>query len=188
MRFPTTIAAALLTCLACSKTSTSEQPAPKPPAQPKPAPKQSASATASSEPPSPEALPPGCWDSASTDAGSGALLDALLAACTPETEALLPKVFEVELTEGQRKDVPFTVTDAGKCVRLVAVGDGSVHDIELRLLDREDGEHGKDTLPGRIALANPRGPICLPEPGLYRAAVEVSRGKGKVRVQVMSAK
>jgi hypothetical protein len=55
------------------------------------------------------------------------------------------------------------------------------------MVDRADRELGRDQLSGPFALLNTEGPICLDEPGQYRALVSVARGQGEIALQVFQA-
>jgi hypothetical protein len=100
---------------------------------------------------------------------------------------LAPEPLLVKLQTGAFKDLPFTVVDPSKCFRAVATGAKEVKEIELQIVDRSGHVLAEDKLAGSIALANLDGPICVKDPGQYRAVVRMISGGGDVAVQVWSA-
>jgi hypothetical protein len=91
------------------------------------------------------------------------------------------------LETGAALTLPFTVTDASRCVRAAAAGSASVEELALEVRAEDDHVLGADQLPGALALANADGPLCPSVAGKYRAIARATRGRGEVAVQVWQA-
>jgi len=171
--------------------------APPPPAnhtRPPPAaePAAAVSASANAAPPAEAAAPAeppadGCHSDVSRDTDAAPLLEQVAKSCMADMVPVAPEPLLVSLQPGTLKDLPFTVMDASKCFRAVATGAKEVKELKLQILDSNDQVLAEDKLPGSIALANPDGPICVKDPGQYRAVVHMVSGSGHVAVQVWQA-
>lgn len=135
----------------------------------------------------PEPLIDGCAADVALGASARKGLQLLQDACVSSMRELLPDVFVVDLRQGQKKELPFTVIEPERCLRVLAAGDDDVLDVGLAIIDRLGGELSRDELVGPLALIEKNGPICLSEPGQYRAVVEVLRGQGEIALQVYQA-
>jgi hypothetical protein len=97
---------------------------------------------------------------------------------------LAPAPRVATLEAGAELALPFTITDASRCLRAAAVGAAGVEELALEVTAGDGRVLGADHLPGPLALANPDGPICPPSAGEYRAVVRATRGRGQVVLQV----
>lgn len=148
----------------------------------------SASTSASAEAPElPSYLPDGCWSDVATDAGAKPLLAAVAKRCVQGMRPL-GKPLVKKLEEDARAELPFTLDDAGKCVRAAAAGSAGVGDIALSIVDASGHVYGRDALDAPFALVDSAGPVCLPEAGKYRAVARMRRGAGQVAVEVWQAR
>lgn len=173
--------------LGCSKAV----PAPLPanPSPPGPTPTAASQASGSSAPVPPPELPPrpppdGCTTDVTDPGAPEPLLAAVAKSCVADMKPLAPEPLLVSLAPGTLKDMPFTITDPTKCIRAAAAGAKDVKELELTIVDRSDRILGADQLSGQVALANPDGPVCLKDPGQYRAVVRMVEGSGSVAIQV----
>lgn len=91
------------------------------------------------------------------------------------------------LETGTALTLPFTVTDASRCVRAAAVGSAGIEELALEVLADDGRVLGSDRLPGALALANADGPICPSVAGHYRAIARAVQGRGEVALQVWQA-
>ncbi len=91
------------------------------------------------------------------------------------------------LEAGAALALPFTVTDASRCLRAAAAGAAGVEELALELRSEDDRVLSVDQLPGAIALANADGPVCASVAGNYRAIARALRGRGEVALQVWQA-
>lgn len=94
----------------------------------------------------------------------------------------------VDLHPSQARDLPFTVTDPSKCLRLIAAGGTGVEDIELSLVDRAGRTLAKDEYAASFSVLSADGSVCVAAPGTYRALLKMVRGEGKVAVQAWRTK
>lgn len=130
----------------------------------------------------------GCATALPAEIDAAPLLEALARACAPAMQPLAALPLVVTLGPGGSGSLPFDVTDASRCLRAGATGSGGIDELELEVLDLGGRVLGADHLRGAIALANPDGPICLGSSGNYRAVVRVTRGSGRVALQVWQAR
>ena len=171
------------------------QPGPsrEPPRAAPPSPAPRAAASASAEPPReqaevpPEPVPDGCYTDVLPDDEAEPLLEHVAQSCMVDMTPVAPEPLLVNLQAGALKDLPFTVMDPSKCFRAIATGAKDVKELTLQIVDRSDQVLAEDKLSGAIALANPDGPICVKDPGQYRAVVRMVSGSGHVAVQVWQA-
>lgn len=179
-----------LALAACTPTPTPAHTRDTSPAPPPSAASTSGASASASAPPAVPPLPPdGCWSGAEpgADAGARAALAAVSGACIQGMQPVAPQPLVVELDAGGRKELPFTVTDASRCVRAAAAGGPGVTALTLSIIDRRDSAMGSADLRGAFAVVAPAGPLCLPSPGVYRAVARVVHGKGRVAIQAWQA-
>lgn len=129
----------------------------------------------------------GCFSGLELGSDARAGLARLAAACAAGTKPELPQPLTVELAEGGVKELPFTVVDAPRCVRALATATPEVRELELRIVDRFDRAIASDELRGNSAVVGRDGPVCVDQPGQYRAIVKVVSGSGAVAFQVYRA-
>lgn len=135
----------------------------------------------------PRPLPDGCTTDLADPGAPEPLLAEVARSCVGSMAPVAPEPLLVTLEPGAARDLPFTITDPNKCIRAAAAGSKGVKELELTIVDRSDRVLGEDTLPGQVALANFDGPICLEDPGQYRAVVRMVDGSGGVAIQVWQA-
>lgn len=135
----------------------------------------------------PEQLPDGCATAVPSSLAPRERLGALAQACALGLRPLSPAPRVAALSTGGTLAVPFSVTDASRCLRVGAAAAAGVQELELALVDSADRVLGAAQLAGGVAVANRDGPICVPSPGEYRALVRAVQGTGEVFLQVWQA-
>jgi hypothetical protein len=74
--------------------------------------------------------------------------------------------------------------EMGRCYRIFAAAEKSVHDLDLAMLDPDKNVVGHDTNEDAFPMLNPDGPFCLTRPGVYTVLVSVEKGEGRYALQV----
>lgn len=151
----------MLCAAGCAKAPAPNERAPTPSAAPlASAPSASAAASGAG---APRWLGDGCHAGVGHEGSAAERLRRSAEACAPGAEAL---------GEPQRLaasgEARFTLPRAG-CLRVIAVSERADSDVALELSEAAGEVRAKDDLPGAIALAPPRGPLCLAAPGVVTA-------------------
>ncbi len=73
---------------------------------------------------------------------------------------------------------------AGDCFRIFAVGEGTVEDLDVEVVDARGRRVAHDTTDDRWPIVAPDGPFCVFEAGAYRARVRAQRGAGSYAIQI----
>jgi hypothetical protein len=115
-----------------------------------------------------------------------AALDELAKACSPGSHAIGEKAHPLTLAAGRGQSISIHVP-ALACVRVIAVAAPSVRELDVVLSDASGHELGRDSLPGRFALVNERGPVCVRDGGTLKVRVTATIGAGHAVVRAMQA-
>jgi hypothetical protein len=87
------------------------------------------------------------------------------------------------LAEGASQDFQ-AVMQAGKCFRIIGIGDIGVQDLDLKLFDPNGVQLQQDIATDNYPALGVEAPICPSTAGAYRLQVEMYRGSGAFGVQV----
>jgi hypothetical protein len=88
---------------------------------------------------------------------------------------------EANLEAGPSREFTFTVSDASRCVRVLAAASAGVHAIELELLDEAGYSYGRNAQNASFALVGAHGPVCVLA-GNYRVMARARAGAGRIAV------
>lgn len=118
----------------------------------------------------------GCHAGLGVEGEPSARATRIAEACAPGSKLLgqdrvLPGPGEIQLE-----------LDAAGCVRVVAVAASAGADLTLDVVDEKGELRSTDVLPGPVALAGPKGPLCLARAGKLTAKLGFARGSGAVAV------
>lgn len=95
----------------------------------------------------------------------------------------MKKAHEATAQAGASSEHRFPAS-AGDCFRVFAVGDSSVQDLDVEVLDPAGKRVAWDTSDDRWPIALPDGPFCALSEGEYRAVVRAQRGSGRYAIEV----
>jgi hypothetical protein len=114
------------------------------------------------------------------------LLTAFAAECVHGMVPLRAHPEQARLSTGQSLNQAFEIADARGCIRAASAGDAGV---ELTvLIEEESGRVVDRSPPGRrLTALGAQGPLCLDQPGSYRARATVIQGNGWVALGVWQA-
>ena len=135
-------------------------------------------ASSSAGTPSPaRPLGDGCHAGVATAGRAAERAKQIAEACAPGSRLLgevreLPGPSEVRLPLGE----------GPICVRVIAVAERADADLTLELVDEKGLIRAADGLPGSVALAGPRGPVCFASEAAVVARVGFAHGGGGVVV------
>ncbi len=73
---------------------------------------------------------------------------------------------------------------AGECFRIFAVGEPSIEDLAVEVLDPKGNRIAFDTGDDRWPVVKPDGPFCVFDDGEYRARVRAQRGAGGYAIEI----
>lgn len=181
--------AALL--VGCSRAPVPSEPASHPETVPSSARAAAASsklfASASAARPSPALSDESCALGFEPSGGAELQLAALAERCAAGMSALGDKPERLSLAANAAGLYSFSIADASRCIRALAVATPSVEALELELLDDANHSYGIDARAGTFAMVGVDGVVCLKSPGRYRARVRARRGSGDVSVRVYQA-
>jgi hypothetical protein len=96
---------------------------------------------------------------------------------------LSPAPSRFTIAEGAARVLSFSVGDTSRCIRVLAAGAASVHELELELTDASNQSYGRSARQNPYAMVGERGVVCLRRAGQYRASARVARGSGEIAVQ-----
>jgi hypothetical protein len=167
-------------------------PVPSAPVAARPAPEPVTPEPAATEPtplaatvPEPAApIDDGCYVGIADAASALEALNEIAARCAGDMQPVVPDPLVVELGQEERRDLPFVVIEPGRCFRVVAAGDPGVRHLRVDVVDRADHPLDSFDANNRFAVVGPSGPVCVDEPGRYRAVARVRNGAGDVALQV----
>jgi hypothetical protein len=74
--------------------------------------------------------------------------------------------------------------NAGDCFRIFAVGEPSVEDLDVEVLDPGGHRLARDSSDDRWPIVKPDGPFCTVADGTHRARVRIERGLGRHALEV----
>jgi len=87
------------------------------------------------------------------------------------------------LSEGASQDFQ-AVMRAGKCFKIIGIGDIGVQDLDLKLFDPNGVQLQQDIATDNYPALGVESPICPSTAGAYRLQVHMYRGSGPFGVQV----
>lgn len=87
------------------------------------------------------------------------------------------------LNEGASQDFQ-AVMQAGKCFKIIGIGDIGVQDLDLKLFDPNGVQIQQDIATDNYPALGVEAPICPSTAGAYRLQVQMYRGSGQFGVQV----
>jgi hypothetical protein len=133
-------------------------------------------------------LDEGCTAGVAPSPGLVDTLKELARQCIASMRPLLEEPVLVELKAGTSGAVGFALADPAGCIRVAAVAERGLAELELRILDPDGGSHAVRALRGPLALLGPEGPVCFDRAGRYRVELRALRGSGRVAVNVWTAR
>jgi hypothetical protein len=74
---------------------------------------------------------------------------------------------------------------AGRCYRVLAVGDSNVIDLDVAVIAPDGRLAAADVSHDRWPIVPPRGPLCVGVEGVYAIEAAVVRGSGRYALQVL---
>lgn len=114
-------------------------------------------------------------------------LERLAKACGPPT-SLVPvtdvRVGEPQSAKGAAQRLTFAAKGGGRCYRVFAVGDATVQELDVALVDEDGSLIAADRKQGPSSVLPLRGPLCLDRAGSYTLEVSVVHGEGAFALQV----
>jgi hypothetical protein len=91
---------------------------------------------------------------------------------------------DVELPAGGGAREHRWQAEAGDCYRIFAVGEPTIEDLDIEVLDPAGKRIAFDTSDDRWPIVKPDGAFCVFQPGPYRAVVRAQRGAGKYAIEI----
>jgi hypothetical protein len=74
--------------------------------------------------------------------------------------------------------------DAGQCIRVFSVAEGTVFDFSVEVRDPKGALVASSRGADRWSIVNPDGPVCVKDTGRYRMRLGARQGAGSYAVQV----